>query len=219
MAAANPQTKPWGLYAWRALLLIVIPFFLGMWVLPHTQAIDSQSLGTPIQNSSGTDSSITFFGFVHRDDVSPQRVNALFPLANYVDFPPFVSHDRLQECFADTGSRFVWKNSSDAVPDVVWKVTLDNGISLVVESNSINCTDVDLSRPVRYNWVATLNDPYAHSYLDGNLTLSQSIDAYPRIIMDYGLLQGLAMIPVFYLLVFYPAVGIWKKLNKGMIEQ
>ena len=219
MAAARSDMEKWGAYALRVLLLVVIPFSLGMWVLPHTQAMDSQSLNSPAPGGSAGNSNLTFFGFAQHEDVTPDGVNAVFPLANYVDFPPFVSHDRLQECFADTGSRFVWKNSSDPVPDVAWTVSLDNGISLRVDSNSLNCTDVDLSQPVQYKWVATLSEPYVEPYMNGNLTLSQSIQAYPRIIMDYGLLQGLSMIPVFYLLIFYPAVGIWKKLNNGMLEQ
>ncbi len=219
MAAARTDAKVWGAYIFRALLLVIIPFSLGMWVLPHTQALDSQSLGAPAPGGSAGNSNLTFFGFARHEDAVINGVNSVFPLANFVNFPPFVSHDRLQECFADTGSRFVWKNSSDPVPDVSWKVSLDSGASLRVDSNSVNCTDVDLSRPIRYNWVATLGGPFVQPYLDGNLTLSQSIQAYPRIIMDYGLLQGLAMIPVFYLLIFYPAVGIWKKLNNGMLEQ
>ena len=219
MAAARIDAKVWGAYAFRALLLVVLPFSLGMWMLPHTQALDSQSLGAPVPGGNAGASNLTFFGFAHRADASPQRVNALFPLANYVDFPPFVSHDRLQECFADTGSRFVWKNSSTPAPEVVWKVSLETGVTLRVEPNSINCTDIDLSQPIQYKWVATLSEPYVQPYLDGNLTFEQSISAYPRIIIDYGLLQGLSMIPVFYLLIFYPAVGIWKKLHKGMLEQ
>ena len=37
------------------LLLVVIPFSLGMWVLPHTQAMDSQSLNSPAPGGSEED--------------------------------------------------------------------------------------------------------------------------------------------------------------------
>ena len=53
----------------------------------------------------------------------------------------------------------------------------------------------------------------------GNVVFDPETATYPREVMDYGFLQGLVMIPVFYLFIFYPAAGIWKKIHKGLLEQ
>ena len=57
------------------------------------------------------------------------------------------------------------------------------------------------------------------SNVSGVATFVPQTTAYTSMTMDYGILQGLAMIPVAYLLVWYPLAGIKKKILDGIWEQ
>lgn len=205
-------------YAMRIFLLILLPFLLGAFVLPHTQAMDGQLLKSPNEAISGEEIS---YSFTHsgNDITVPQKVNAIFPLADYLNFPPLVNHYQPELCFEDNDSFLVLPDGSKFDPEFAWLVNFNNRTELVVAPDGVNCTPAASDGPNDYRWYAQMVLPLNDSRFKGNLTFVPQTRTYPRIIMDYGLLQGLVLIPVAFLFVWYPAAGIWKKLHKGMHEQ
>jgi hypothetical protein len=205
-------------FALRIALLILLPFFLGAFVLPHTQMMDGQMLGSPGEAKSGDEIA---YSFSHPgNDLSvPQSVGAIFPLANYLDFPPLVSHGEPEICFQDNDSYLVLADGSKFDPEFQWIVDFNNKTQLIVMPDGVNCTKASASGQNDYRWFVNMAIPSDDPRFKGNITFVPQTMAFPRMIMDYGLLQGLAMIPVAYLFIWYPAAGIWKKLHKGMAEQ
>ena len=209
-------------YALRLLILVVLPFSLGFWVLPHVQAMDSSPTNsTSVGSSMQLDTtSLTFVQESGAELGGPQAVAALFPLADYFDFPPFVSHTHLQQCFQDMGSKFVFADGSFVSPSIVWNVSLTNLTEVSLSANSNVCLDAVRSDVIPSNWSTDYGQASRSLGLSRTpFTFSPQTRVYMHVTMDYGLLQGLTLIPVFYLLVWYPLIGIWKKLHKGLMEQ
>ncbi len=211
-----PMDGKWKDYAGRLLLLVILPFALGAFVFPHTQAIDGQPLSSPQESVSGLEVS---YSFSNSDIHIPARVNAVFPLAEYLGFPPLVNHGSSQLCFQDNDSYMVLPDGSRFDPSFVWTVFLNNRTEIMVGPYGTNCTPADLAGRNSYKWYASLALPLNDSRFKGNLTFVPQTSTYARVMMDYGLLQGLIMIPVCYLFIWYPGAGIWKKLHKGILEQ
>ncbi len=209
-------------YVIRFLILVMLPFLLGFWVLPHVQAMDSSSTGSAAA-SGGMQVDATTLNFVQTNEAEPagtQTVAALFPLANYVDFAPFVSHTNLQQCFQDSGSRFTFPDGSFVSPSIVWNVTLTNLTLVSLPANSNVCLDAVRGEVIPSNWSTDYGQASRSLGLSRTpFTFTPQTRVYMHVTMDYGLLQGLTFIPVFYLLIWYPLVGIWKKLHKGLLEQ
>lgn len=207
------------LLAARFALLVALPFLLGLYVLPHTAHMDGQLLGTPEvqQNASGVLS--YSFASADNDATLEQSVGSIFPLSNYLDFPPLVSHDRMQLCFRDNGSSIDLPNGTRIIPDLAWEIHVNNDPPILLNASSQACTDITNRGPIYYAWTARINTEIDRQSLNGSIAFNPETLTYPRLEMDYGLLQGIAMIPVFYLLVWYPAIGIWKKLHEGMLSQ
>ncbi len=201
----------------RAILLIFIPFILGAAIFPHMQEMDGQLLSSP-QESSNADVIVYSFTHPSSDMMVPQKVNAIFPLADYLDFPPLISHSSTQLCFQDNDSYLVLSDGTKYDPEFTWTVDLNN-MTLTVAPDSINCTPIDFNKSNDYKWYVNMALPLKDPRFTGNLTFVPETMTYPMITMNYGLLQGLIMIPVCYLFIWYPAAGIWKKLHKGLLEQ
>ena len=60
---------------------------------------------------------------------------------------------------------------------------------------------------------------FVTSGMNGTITFVPQTATYPRMEMDYGLLQGLVFIPVAYLFIWYPAAGIIRKIREGLHAQ
>ncbi len=205
-------------YAVRIFLLALLPFALGAFILPHTQAMEGQMLKSPTEAMSGDEISYSFSPSGN-DIMVPQKVNAIFPLADYLNFPPLVNHYQPEICFQDNDSFLFLENGQKYDPEFRWIVSFNNKTSLVVEPDGVNCTPAVANGPNDYKWYAQMALPLNDSRFKGNLTFVPQTMTYPRIIMDYGLLQGLILIPVMFLFVWYPAAGIWKKVHTGMLNQ
>jgi len=208
------------MHALRFALLVLLPFLVGAVVLPHVTYASGQLLGAPSENQSPSQTTVSYM-FTHNvDNFSlPSRVNAVFPLADYLDFPPFVTHSDPLICFQDTGSYVILPNGTTISPDFDWDVYFGGGVYLDVPKNSVNCTATRPGLNNTYKWLAKLDINLSGQDLSQNMTFIPRTTTYPEFVMDYGLLQGLVMIPVCYLFIWYPAAGIWKKLHRGMGEQ
>jgi hypothetical protein len=214
----DEKIRTWANFCARAILLIMIPFILGTIVFPHTQNMDGQLLRSP-QESRNAEEIAYSFSHSGNDISVPQRVNAIFPLADYLDFAPLVSHSNPFLCFQDNDSYLILADGTKYDPEFAWTVDLNNKTRLIVLPDTINCTAIQLNGSNDYKWYVNVALPTNDPRFKGNLTFVPQTMTYPRIIMDYGLLQGLIMIPVCYLFVWYPAAGIWKKIHKGILEQ
>jgi len=204
-------------YALRIAVLVLLPFLVGAFLLPHTQPLTGQELRAPNETASGLNS-ITY-AFVHdaSNAAVSRRISSIFPLAEYLDFPPFASHTNPAICFEDKGSYVMLPDNSTAVPSFQWHVLFNNATTLAVNPNSLNCTPIALGKEYEYSW--TLQVGSVDSNVSGIATFVPQTDAYTTITVDYGMLQGLVMIPVAYLLIWYPAAGIRKKILEGFEAQ
>jgi hypothetical protein len=201
-------------------ILVLLPFLTGFWLIPHTAYTNGQLLGAPSENMSGGSSTVSYtFTHSSTDMTLPSRVNAIFPLADYLDFPPFVTHRDPLICFQDTGSYVILPNGTTVSPNFDWDVYFGSSTILDVPKNSVNCTVTKAGESNSYKWQAKLDINLGEQNLTQNMTFVPKTTTYPEFVMDYGLLQGLVLIPVCYLFIWYPAAGIWKKMHMGMIEQ
>ncbi|MDD5172322.1 MAG: hypothetical protein PHF60_04785 [Candidatus ainarchaeum sp.] len=205
-------------YAARIFLLVLLPFVLGAFILPHTQAMEGQMLRSPSEEKSGEEIS---YSFTHsgNDLAVPQKVNAIFPLADYLDFPPLINHYQPEICFQDNDSFLILADGEKYDPEFQWIVNFNNRTAVVVAPDGVNCTPASSDGPNEYRWYAQMALPLNDSRFKGNVTFVPQTVTYPQITMDYGLLQGLALIPVAFLFVWYPIAGIWKKVHRGILEQ
>ena len=212
---SDPRLK----LAARFLLLLALPFLLGLYVFPHAQYVDGSLLSTPSENQSAAPSFSYNFSSGGHTVLLQQSVGSIFPLSDYLNFPPLVSHDRTQLCFRDNGSSIILPNGTQITPALDWEITINGQPALELPANSMACTDVPAGMKVSYAWSAEINTGIDSSSVNGTIVFNPQTTTYPRMQMDYGLLQGLVMVPVFYLLIWYPLAGIWKKLREGMAAQ
>ena len=212
------QAKPEKL-ALRFFLLIAMPYILGAWIFPHTQYAQGNALSALSQNTSGPAEVVSYSFNDTQTRLRTSQVNSIFPLANYLDFPPLISHGGLQICFSDTGSSLTLPSGRNITPAFDWAIGLSDGRTLNLTSGSLACTSVDPAAQTTYSWSAQVPTGLSSQELNGSVTFNPQTSAYPREVLDYGMLQGLVMIPVFYLFIWYPLTGIWKKLRHGMLEQ
>ena len=207
-------------FAARLFLLVLLPFFLGMWVLPHSASVQGSPIAAPSgQQSSPSDMISFYFNNSAEGSAVPRGINSAFPFSEYLDFPPFISPENQKICFADNGSTLIYPNGTIASPDFNWTVHLEGGKSVTVGSSSINCTAITGSRIPKYGWSATINTNVDRQDVNGTVLFYPETSTYLVSDMNYGLLQGLVMIPVFFLVIWYPLFGIIKKLKHGMDAQ
>ena len=202
-------------YAYRAFLLVLLPFILGAFILPHSQYMQGTMLQAPGQSGSG----VQTYAFMHTDEdaVIQQKISSLFPLAGYLDFPPFVYHSNASVCFEDTGSFLIFPDNSTAIPDYGWLVGLNGNTVLPLQPYSVACAPIIIGKTNSYKWNLDLRGVDAEN--QSNATFVPQASAYTRLNMDYGVLQGAILIPVAFLLIWYPAAGIIRKIKEGLIAQ
>jgi len=205
-------------YLYRMAVLVMLPFLFGAFVLQHSQMMYGQMLNSP-QEIRNTDDISYSFSHNGSDLAVPTSVNSIFPLANYLGFAPFVNHYSPEICFQDNDSYVLLSDGTRYDPEFSWTVDFNNKTALHVEPDSMNCTEAKEQGTAEFRWYVTMAIPSNDSRFRGNVTFVPQTIAFPRMTMDYGLLQGLVMIPVCYLFLWYPAAGIWKKIHKGLLEQ
>lgn len=203
----------------RFALLVLVPFLLGCFIFPHVQYVNGSLLSTPIGNKNTAEVLSYTFSSSDHELLLGQSVGTIFPLSNYLDFPPLVSHDRMELCFRDNGSTIMLPNGTQLAPDMQWDIHINNNQPLKLNSSSLACADIPSKGPVVYAWTARINTGIDVGSLNGSIIFNPATLTYPRLEMDYGLLQGIVMIPVFFLLVWYPLAGIHKKLRDGIFAQ
>lgn len=208
------------MFAFRLSLLVIMPFILGAFVLPHTIQVDGQPLGAPTENRYVGFETVSYSSTHSQQDIStPSSINTLFPLAAYMDFPPFITHEKLQLCFQDNGSSLVLPNGSRLFPTFQWNINLNDQQTIILQPNSVSCVGMTEKQRVNYSWAATIDTGLQKQNLNGTITFYPQTYAFTRSVKNYGLLQGLAMIPVLYLIFWYPLAGIWKKMRDGLSTQ
>ncbi|MBI5227799.1 hypothetical protein HY988_04390 [Candidatus Micrarchaeota archaeon] len=204
----------------RIFVLIFLPFVFGAFILPHTQGvIDDQPLN-PISNVSGPSYVLSEdrHGSIN-ESTALTKINSIFPLSNYLGFPPFVYYRTHQICFEDRGSNVTYVNGTVYTRDFKWDVLFNKNTDIIVQTNSVSCTEINFNENFSITW--RVNIPLSNNNLSEikSLQFNPNARSYFDLVLDYGILQGLVMIPACYLLIFYPAAGIIKKIQKGMLEQ
>ncbi|MFA5105557.1 MAG: hypothetical protein WC506_01220 [Candidatus Micrarchaeia archaeon] len=204
----------------RFILLVMVPFLIGAVLLQHEQMMKGDYLKITNENQTKiTDSMVytTMNGGGGLQQIS--TVSSLFPLAAYLDFPPFVMHNNPQVCFADNGSVLMVANNTTISPAIEWTVEIDSSHQLHFNSSAVSCHPFDLAKGNNYVWRAKIDTNVTYNELGPDVVFIPSVVAYPESQMNYGVLQGIALIPVFYLLIWYPVFGIIKKIREGMEAQ
>ena len=210
----------WQNMAFRAFFLLVLPFFVGFLLLPHTQAV----YGQPVEPFPGNKTSPAggfSFNFTHTQETQSQfaQIESVFPLANYLNVYPLVSHRMTGICFQDVGSRIVLGNGTVLYPDFYWNIGRPSFPHVVVRANSTACTNVSMAAPGDYSWAAQIETDLSREELGNSSAFYTDTRVQLQGEYEYGLLQGLAMIPAAYLFVWYPLFGIWRKIKEGMAVQ
>ncbi|MCX6772444.1 MAG: hypothetical protein NTV88_01590 [Candidatus Micrarchaeota archaeon] len=212
------SNEPKVAFALRLVLLLILPFMLGAFVFPHTQLLEGSVLATPVENTQVSEVLSYSFSSSGSDIGTQNGIGSAFPLSSYLDFPPLVSHERLQLCFADNGTGLILSNGTAITPEMEWQIYLNNNTPILLKPGSFACADINRNEGAVYAWTAKITG-LDKSVLNSTITFNPATRTYPRVLVNYGLLQGLAMIPVFYLVVWYPLIGIWRKLHEGMLAQ
>jgi len=212
-------------YASRIFLLVLIPFLIGYWVVPHSETVKGDLVTNPVESVPGGSDTITY-SFSHNYDIATEnKIGSVFPFANYLDFPPFVSHTNLRICFQDNGSYLTYPNGTTFEPDFSWNVNFNKRINLSVDDESENCTGAAFDEKFNYDLKAYIPlSSVGNCTYQGipctydQISFTPRIVAYPKWDVQYGLLQGLVLIPAIYLFIWYPIAGIVKKVRHGMME-
>ncbi|MEK6982812.1 MAG: hypothetical protein AABX38_07800 [Candidatus Micrarchaeota archaeon] len=207
-------------YGFRVFVLILLPFIIGAYFLPHEKSITGDNLTSPVSGLQNI-SSKSGFTFVHTIDNAaiPQKLSSIFPLADYLSFPPFVVYKDPVICFEDKGTYITFLNGSKSFPDLIWIVDVNNKTKVIVPKNSVSCTTSKANEKFDYIWTVNVSINSDDPDISKKISLNPQTATYPMLIVDYGLLQGLVSIPVFFLFVWYPLFGIIKKIKSGLGEQ
>ena len=211
---------PWTNTALRVFFLLLLPFFLGFYVLPHSQA----ATGQPVPSFSGNRSSLAgalSFNYTHTQEAQNQfaQIESVFPLANYLNFYPLVSHKVTSVCFQDAGSRIELANGTVIYPDFYWEVSKPSFPPVIVQANSTTCANTSGADLAQYTWSAQIQTNLTEDELGPSSVFHTDTRVQLQGEVDYGLLQGLAIVPAAYLFVWYPLFGIWRKIKEGMTVQ
>lgn len=207
-------------HAIRILVLVVLPFLLGAVVFQHTEQLQGTPLQTPTEIPS-TYLQAAAYQFTHQSALTqnPSQVSSVFPLANYLDFSPLVSYGTTHLCFQDVGSFVTYPNGTNSTPDFEWAVIVNNVSVVSVQPGSTHCMASAASGQYSFKWNAEFESAQFDDENLSEISFTPKIVIYPVATLDYGILQGLVFIPAFYLFIFYPGAGIWKKIREGFLAQ
>ncbi|MFN7990785.1 MAG: hypothetical protein U0R44_01365 [Candidatus Micrarchaeia archaeon] len=197
----------------KVIVFVILPFLYGF-SLPHVQAV-SDNLASP--SLIGNNSGLTFKATEGQVSI-PDGINSIFPLAKYFSFWPLVSVDDPYICFEDNGSYVTYTNGTKLPAAITWDVDF-NGRNVTIPQNSVNCTPIEFNQKFRYAWTGRLYFLIGRNETLKNVSVVPLTNTYHSFDYDYGVLQGLALIPALYLFFWYPMFGIWRKIEKGWKEQ
>jgi hypothetical protein len=204
----------------RIAVLILLPFLIGAVLMPHTTELRGDPLVRPTEIGTGYLQTEAYeFTHVYNIEQGPTQVGSVFPLANYLSAYPLVSYGHMDLCIQDNGSYITYANGTSTVPAFTWNIHINNESTLAVGPYSVNCTLATVRHPYDFTWVADFPTDLAGDQNLSSIHFTPLITVYPSVVMDYGILQGLVFIPAFYLFIFYPAAGIWKKVHEGLLAQ
>lgn len=207
-------------YAIRICILVVLPFLLGAVVFQHTEELRGTTLQNPAEIGSSYLQAATY-QFTHESTFtqSPSQMASVFPFANYLGAPPLVSYGGTRLCFQDLGSYITHINGTNSTPSFEWEVNVNNVSNVTVQPFSTRCMPAITNG--RYSFIWNAEFPIAQFGAENisRISFTPEIVIYPAVTRDYGVLQGLVFIPAFYLFLFYPAAGIWKKIHSGFLAQ
>ena len=203
----------------RAVILILLPFCLGALVAPHTQTTIGDSIHAPIQSRYTLTPDKFVYNFTHdQESKLPSKINTIFPFADYLDFWPFIQNKQLQVCFSDNQSYLTDQNNQTIYPQFNWSVRLNNLDIVNVPSGSTECKNIEFDKRFSYRWGAEIGLNISNNETSDYL-FTPKTNTYLQWTEDYGVIQGLALIPASYLFIWYPLIGIIKKVKKGIMEQ
>ncbi len=215
MPSKNLRSEKW-LPVARLFFLVPLPFILGLLVFPHTELLVSQLPASTAGSTSEIAHSISYSAKNFGSVPIPSSVNSIFPFANFLDFPPMVIYRDPSVCFIDRGSTLVFGDGTSAKPDFFWEIEFNGKKSVSVPANGEACVPVRFNENFTYNWNANVD-------LTGmplnNTQFMPSISTSHKVVRDYGVLQGVVLIPAFFLFVLYPLAGIIRKIREGMMAQ
>jgi hypothetical protein len=198
----NPKVS----IAIRLVLLVLLPFVLGCFVFPHEYYAEGVAVGAAGQGMQ----TYTFSSQSH-EILMEKSMGSVFPLYKYIDYAPFVTRDMVEICAANV-SDLALPNGTLLKPEMEWSIGGSEGIEN--RNGAVFCADVPAESQLQPQGQGGAN---ATNMTSGStIAVSLASNAHPRYEVEYGVLQGLVLVPVFYLLVFYPATEIWKKLHRGM---
>lgn len=216
----NIATDSRAAYGIRIFVLLVLPFLLGAVVFQHTEDFQGTPLQTPAEIPASYLQAATY-QFTHESALTqnPSQVASVFPLANYLDYTPLVSYGATRLCFQDLGSYVTYSNGTNATPDFEWAVEVNNSSVVSVLPDSTHCMLTTANGQYSFKWNAEFPTAQFGTENLSTISFNPKIVIYPLVTVDYGILQGLVFIPAFYLFIFYPAAGIWKKVRSGFLAQ
>jgi hypothetical protein len=200
----------------KILILIVIPFLYGF-ILPHRETISSAALGSPVEASLQNDTTLDYSEV--QVGSSPSEVNSVFALGKYLSFWPLVSFNNPEICFEDNGSYVAYPNGTRITAAIIWNISMSDNTSIGLQQNQQACEKVAFGHNVSYRWVGQLFFLVNKNDSAEGVKVVPQTNTFHRFEYDYGILQGIALIPAFYLLFWYPFIGILKKIEKGWREQ
>jgi hypothetical protein len=199
---------------------VVLPFLLGAVVFQHTEEVQGTPLQTPAEIPSGYLQAATY-AVTHESALTqnPSQIASVFPLANYLDFAPLVSYGSTRLCFQDLGSYVTYPNGTNSTPAFEWEVIVNNASVVFVQPSSTHCMSTSANGQYSFAWNAEFPTEQFGAENLSAIGFTPRIVIYPDVAVDYGILQGLVFIPAFFLFIFYPLAGIWKKIRSGFLEQ
>ncbi len=207
-------------HAIRVFLLVLLPFLIGAVFLQHQENAAGNQLQITSENRTQLTDSMVYTSIHNGTGLDQVRtVSTLFPLASYMDFPPFVRHMNTQICFDDKGSQLLTANNTTINPLIEWTVEIDGAKNITFNSSTVSCEAFEKAEGMNYVWHAKIDTNVTFGEIGGQVIFVPDVVAYPKSTIDYGVLQGIALIPVFYLLIWYPLFGIIKKVKEGMNAQ
>jgi len=190
----------------RLALLVAVPFVLGCFVFPHEYYADGAAIGDASQGMQAY-----LFSADSHNLLMEKSMGSVFPLYKYFDYAPLVSRDMVEFCVGN-GSALALPGGARLAPEQEWSLGESEGQKN--RGGMATCADVPASSQA---WLHPQGGAGGSSIApEGSMVLNSASKVYPRYEVEYGVLQGLVMVPVFYLLIYYPATEIWRKLRHGM---
>ena len=122
----------------RLFLLIILPFLLGFWLIPHQHIINGESLSSPSEPQSNFSHTLLQYSYGQNLSESAhfQQMGAIFPFAQYLNFYPLVQNLDPKVCFEDKGSTITYPNGIEVPVNFNWKINFNNAKNISLSTRS-----------------------------------------------------------------------------------